>query len=116
MISHEKVEIAREKFHTASRELNFVFVSPYCVDDATQLFAFGYIHGFGSNKGAIIQLVDCDEKSVSFVNDDVITWAEKHEYFWSQLNIEPLLNSYNRGYFEELLDDWRMIQDEQRMT
>ena len=39
---------------------------------------------------------------------DVIEWCKNQNRWFSQINIEPLLEEYDRSYFQELLDDWKI--------
>jgi len=99
------IEKARQQFVKASKEFNFTFISPYPLDEDTNLYAFGFIDGYASKNGAIIALVEPPQYEAE---KDVIEWCEKHDRWFSKFNIEPLLGEYDRSYFQELLDDWKI--------
>ena len=95
----------RSQFIRASKELGFTFISPYPLDEQNNLFAFGFIDGYASKNGAIIELI---EPPLYEANKDVIQWCQKHNRWISQINIDPLLGEYDRSYFQDLLDDWKI--------
>ena len=99
------IEKVRQQFVKASKEFNFTFISPYLLDEKNDLFAFGFIDGYASKNGAIIALVEPPQYEAE---KDVIEWCKKHNRWFSQINIEPLLGEYDSSYFQELLDDWKI--------
>ena len=99
------IEKARQQFVKASKEFNFTFISPYPLDEDTNLYAFGFIDGYASKNGAIIALVEPPQYEA---DQNVIEWCKNHNRWFSQINIEPLLGEYDRSYFQELLDDWKI--------
>lgn len=99
------MEKVRSKFVQASKEFNFTFVSPYPLDEDAGLYAFGFIDGCASKNGAIIALVEPPQYEAE---KDVVAWCEKHNRWFSQISVEPLLGEYDRSYFQELLDDWKI--------
>lgn len=99
------IEKVRQQFVKASKEFNFTFISPYPLDEKNDLFAFGFIDGYASKNGAIIALVEPPQYEA---DKDVIEWCKKHNRWFSQINIEPLLGEYDSSYFQELLDDWKI--------
>lgn len=104
-MNKEIIEIVRSQFVKASKEFNFTFVSPYLLDEDANLSAFGFIGGYASKTGAIITLVEPPEYEA---DNDVIEWCKKHNRWFSQINIEPLIGEYDRSYFQDLLDDWKI--------
>lgn len=99
------IEKVRQQFVNASEEFNFTFISPYPLDENTNLYAFGFIDGYASKNGAIIDLVEPPQYEAE---KNVIEWCKKHNRWFSQINIEPLLGEYDSSYFRELLDDWKI--------
>ena len=99
------IEKARQQFVKASKEFNFTFISPYPLDEDANLYAFGFIDGYASKNGAIIALVEPPQYEA---DQNVIEWCKNHNRWFSQINIEPLLGEYDRSYFQELLDDWKI--------
>ena len=75
------------------------------IDTYAGLYAFGFIDGYASKNGAIIALVEPPQYEAE---KDVVAWCEKHNRWFSQINVEPLLGEYDRSYFQELLDDWKI--------
>jgi len=60
---------------------------------------------YGSKNGALILL----SKPPDYKRDtEIIEWANKHDYFCSVFDIEPLLDEYNTEYFLDILDDWKL--------
>ena len=104
-MNHDTVEKARSQFIKASEELDFTFISPYPLDEGRSLFSFGFIDGYASKEGAIIELV---EAPLYEANTEIMQWCKKHGRWFCQINIEPLLGEYDRSYFEELLHDWKI--------
>ena len=104
-MNKEIIEKVRAKFVKASKEFNFTFVSPYHLDEDSNLYAFGFIDGYASKNGAIIALVETPQYEA---DQNVIEWCENHNRWFSQISIEPLLGEYDRSYFQELLDDWKI--------
>ena len=104
-MTQENIEKVRQQFVKASKEFNFTFISPYPLDEKINLFAFGFIDGYGSKRGAIITL----EEPPQYEDDkNVVEWCQKHDRWLSQINIEPLLGEYDSFYFQELLADWKI--------
>ena len=99
------IEKVRRQFIKASEEFHFTFISPYPLDEKNDLFAFGFIDGYASKNGAIIELVEPPKYEA---DKGVIEWCEKHDRWFSKFNIEPLLGEYDGFYFQELLDDWKI--------
>lgn len=95
----------RSQFMQASKEFNFTFISPYPLDKESDLYAFGFIDGYASKNGAIIELI---EPPLYEANPRVIQWCNKHNRWMSQINVTPLLNEYDSSYFKEMLDDWKI--------
>ena len=104
-MNKEIIEKVRAKFVMASKEFNFTFVSPYYLDEDSNLYAFGFIDGYASKNGAIIVLVEPPQYEA---DQNVIEWCKNHNRWFSQISIEPLLGEYDRSYFQELLDDWKI--------
>ena len=104
-MNHDAIEKAKSQFIKASEEFNFTFISPYPLDKENNLQAFGFIDGYASKEGAIIELV---EAPLYEANTETIQWCQKHDRWLSQINIEPLLGEYDSFYFQELLDDWKI--------
>ena len=104
-MTREHIEKVRQQFVKASKEFNFTFISPYPLDEDTNLYAFGFIDGYSSKNGAIIDLVEPPQYEAK---RDVVEWCEKHNRWFASFNIEPLLGEYDRSYFQELLDDWKI--------
>ena len=75
------------------------------IDTYAGLYAFGFIDGYASKNGAIIALVEPPQYEAE---KDVVAWCEKHNRWFSQISVEPLLGEYERSYFQELLDDWKI--------
>ena len=105
IMTREHIEKARQQFVKASKEFNFTFISPYPLDEDTNLYAFGFIDDYASKNGAIIALVEPPQYEA---DQNVIEWCKNHNRWFSQINIEPLLGEYDRSYFQELLDDWKI--------
>ena len=105
-MTQENIEKARQQFVKASKEFKFTFISPYPLDEKINLFAFGFIDGYGSKSGAIITL---EEPPQYEADKNVVEWCQKHDRWLSQINIEPLLGEYDSFYFQELLDDWKKV-------
>ena len=57
-MTREHIEKVRQQFVKASEEFNFTFISPYPLDEDTNLYAVGFIDGYASKNGAIIALVE----------------------------------------------------------
>ena len=104
-MNKEIIKKVRSQFVKASEEFHFTFVSPYPLSEDTDLYAFGFIDGYASENGAIIALVEPPQYEA---DQNVIEWCKKHNRWFSQINIEPLLGEYDRSYFQELLDDWKI--------
>ena len=104
-MARENIEKVRQQFVKASEEFHFTFISPYPLDEKSNLFAFGFIDGYASKSGAIITLIESPQYEAE---KDVIEWCKKHDRWFSQINIEPLLGEYDSSYFQELLDDWKI--------
>ena len=100
------IEKAREHFVRASEEFDFTFISPYCLDEKEGIFAFGYIAGYGSYSGAVIDLM---EPPLFETNETVSAICKKKNMWCSFLNVEPLMGKYDPYYFQELLDDWKIF-------
>jgi len=107
MIDAKLIEIARDKFWRASVELNFKIMSPYCLDKSMELYAFVFMPDYGSINGAIVQLCELPDYST---NNEIFSWAQRHNCFHSSLNIEPLLKEYNQDYFIDILEDWEITK------
>ena len=106
IIDINRINTVRNYFERASKEFNFTFISPYCVDKDAELYAFGYIPEYGSLNGVVFSLVSPpDFKS----EDKIKQWCKNHEVFYSCLNIE-IFKSYDTTYFRDLLDDWRISE------
>ncbi len=101
------IEKARSQFVRASEEFDFTFISPYCLNEEDGLYAFGYIAEYGSQNGAVIDLI---ELPLLETNPRITEWCKKNELFVSFISIEPLLGEYNCDYFAELLEDWKIIK------
>ena len=101
MITEEQRRIAADVFITAARELDFDFIESPFLDDG--ISAFGYISGYGSSKGTVIDLLSLPE---DVPNETLLLWCEKNGYYCSFLNVQPLMNGYRRSYFREMLRDW----------
>lgn len=99
------VEKVRLHFIRASKEFNFTFISPYPLDENHNLYAFGFIDGYASKKGAIIELIEPPQYEV---NEEVIRWCKKHDRWISKISVEPLLGEYDPSYFQDMLDDWKI--------
>jgi len=101
MICNASVEIARQTFERASKELGFVFHSPFALTDS--LNAFGYIESYGSKNGVVVCLLASPDEPI---DREVVAWCRQMECFCSFVNIEPLLGEYKASYFREMLRDW----------
>jgi len=99
------VENVRLQFEKAAAEFHFTFISPYPLDERNNLYAFGFIDGYASKEGAIIEL---NEPPLYEADKDVIQWCKEHDRWISQINVEPLLGEYDHSYFKERLDDWKI--------
>lgn len=96
--------IVREQFLHAAEEFGFEIIMPFCLDKGKEIYAFGYMPGYGSVKVAVIGLLNEDN-----TNENIKCWyRENNGYFLSFLNVEPLLGPYKRSYFRNLLRDWRI--------
>lgn len=89
-----------EQFRTAEAEFGFRFTSPYCLDTASGLSAFGYLYTENPKRGRVVELLFHETPGVA-------GWCAAHQIPFSAINPEPLLGEYDRSYFEELLDDWK---------
>ena len=79
-MTQENIEKARQQFVKASKEFNFTFISPYPLDEKINLFAFGFIDGYGSKSGAIITL---EEPPQYEADKNVVEWCQKHDRWLS---------------------------------
>lgn len=104
-MNSDVIEKVRLQFLKASEEFNFTFISPYPLEEATNLYAFGYIDSYASKNGAIITLIEPPQYEA---DKDVIEWCKNQNRWLSQISIEPLLGEYNSTYFKDLLDDWKI--------
>ena len=104
-MNKEIIEKVRSQFIKASKEFHFTFVSPYPLDEDTNLYAFGFIDGYASKSGAIIDLVEPPHYEA---NQRVDKWCKEQNRWLSQINVEPLLGEYDHKYFKEMLDDWKI--------
>lgn len=104
-MNKEIIENIRAKFVKASKEFNFTFVSPYPLDEDTNLYAFGFIDGYASKNGAIIALVEPPQYEA---DEAIVKWCKKHGRWFSEINVAPLSGEYDSSYFRELLDDWKI--------
>ena len=101
MITESELQIAVENFRTAATEFGFDFIENPSLDEG--ITAFGYIPQYGGRKGAII----CLTSPPDFPTDKkVIEWCNNNDYFWSFLNIKPLIGNYDSSYFRAMLEDW----------
>ena len=105
MITQEQINIARKQFVHASEMLGFTMVSPFVLDEDTNLAAFVFLPDYGSINGAMIDLTESPEFKCA---SKIIEWCKSHQVFYSCLNIEPLLGAYDEQYFKELLRDWKL--------
>lgn len=105
MLTKEQIEIAREKFNMASKEFGFKFISPYCLDEKRDLYTFGYMPEYGCDNGAVVCLM---YETNECTNSDITKYCVEHEMFYSFLNAELLFGKYDREYFVELLEDWKI--------
>ena len=96
--------VVREQFLRASEEFGFEIIMPYCLDEKEQIYAFGYMPGYGSKNGAVIELLG--EGLATDTN--MKRWCDENGYFCGFLNPQLLLDQYKRNYFRELLRDWRI--------
>ena len=92
-----------EKFETASKEFNFNFIAPYCIEKNPELCFFGYLFKDNPEKGVLIDIIH-DFKGG---NIEKRKYCEDNNLFYSCLYIEPLLGEYKRSYFSEVLKDWK---------
>lgn len=104
-MNNEVIEKVRSQFTKASEEWGFTFISPYPLDNSNNLFAFGFIDGYASENGAIIELVEPPHYEA---NKRVIEWCKEQNRWLSKINIEPLLGEYDPAYFQDMLDDWKI--------
>ena len=104
-MDNKTIEKIRSQFIRASKELGFVFISPYPLDEQNNLFAFGFIDGYASKEGAMIELI---EPPLYEADKEVIQWCKKQNRWIGQINVDPLLGEYDRSYFQDLLDDWKI--------
>ena len=72
-MTQENIEKVRQQFVKASKEFNFTFISPYPLDEKINLFAFGFIDGYGSKSGAIITL---EEPPQYEADKNVVGWCK----------------------------------------
>ena len=101
MITEEQRRIAADAFKTAARDFGFDFIESPFLDDG--ISAFGYISGYGSKKGTVIDLLSFPDDSP---DQKLLLWCKKNGCHCSFLNIQPLLEGYHRSYFREMLRDW----------
>lgn len=100
------IEKARSHFMRASEEFGFTFISPYPLDEENGITAFGYIAGYGSYYGAVIDLI---EPPLFETNKEVAAICNKKNLWHSFLNVEQLAGEYDPYYFQELLEDWKIF-------
>ncbi len=100
------IEKARANFVRASEEFGFTFISPYLIDEEKGISAFGFIAGYGSYYGAVIDLI---EPPLFETNKELAEICVNKHMWYSFLNIEPLMGKYDPYYFQELLDDWKIF-------
>ena len=105
MITQEQIEIARKQFVRASESLDFELESPFVIDPKTNLVAFAYLPDYGSANGVIVDLTAAPEYRC---DSRLIKWCKENQVFYSCLNIVPLLNTFDKRYFRELLQDWKL--------
>lgn len=100
------IEKARANFVRAAEEFGFTFISPYIIDEKEGISAFGFIAGYGSYYGAVIELI---EPPLFETNKELAEICVKKHMWYSFLNVELLTGKYDRDYFQELLDDWKIF-------
>ena len=101
-----KIEIARRHFIEASKEFNFTFLSPYCLDEESGLVVFGYMPEYGSPNGAAFELNFSPDYEI---NREMYKLCNENNIFCSTLCVDPfLIGEYDPAYFKELLDDWKI--------
>ena len=104
-MNKEIIEKVRSQFIKASKEFHFTFVSPYLLDEDTNLYAFGFVEGYASKNGAIIELLMPPHYEA---NKNVIEWCKEQNRWLSRIYAEPLLSEYDPAYFKDMLDDWKI--------
>jgi len=107
MITKEEIQIARQKWLKASEDLNFRIITPYILTiNGKDVEAFAYLPDYGSVKGALIGLYI--PQQISGTKDgEWMDWARENGYFFSFINIYPLLE-YTNEDFVEILEDWKI--------
>ena len=104
-MNKEVIEKVRAQFIKAAEEFGFAFTSPYPLDKRNHLYAFGFIDGYASANGAIIELFEPPQYEA---NKDVIEWCKEHDRWFCKINVELLLGEYDPAYFRDMLDDWKI--------
>ena len=103
MTRQEMISKAQDNFLKASQEFNFEFITPAELGDG--ISAFGYISGYGSANGAVVDLLFPPHYHR---NQELYNWCNENNYFFSSLFIEPLIGEYDRAYFRHMLRDWTL--------
>ncbi|MBQ1195645.1 MAG: hypothetical protein IIX44_05305 [Clostridia bacterium] len=98
------IEKARSHFMRASEEFGFTFISPYLLDEENGITAFGYISGYGSYYGVVLNLIEPPNYEI---NKEIAAICDKKHMWYTFLNVELLVGEYNSYYFQDLLEDWR---------
>jgi hypothetical protein len=103
MMNQTLVEIARKNWVSASKEFEFIIVTPYYINaDEIKKSVFAYLPEFGSPNGIVIEVI----KSPEFkVDKQLVNWAEKRGIYYSFINIESCLQ-YRKNFFTDCLKDW----------
>ena len=57
MINDMIINSITEKFETASKEFNFNFIAPYCIEKNPELYFFGYLFKDNPEKGVLIDII-----------------------------------------------------------
>ncbi|MDP2816081.1 MAG: hypothetical protein Q8O19_05320 [Rectinemataceae bacterium] len=99
------VEIVRENWLKASRELGFEITTPYTVtlnNESKEIFAF--LPRFGSSNGMYVELTQPPEFKTDI---ELLELARTREMFCSFINIKKYV-TYEREVFEECIEDWRI--------
>lgn len=98
-------EKVRRNFIKAASEFGFTFISPYCLDEEKKLYAFAFIPGYGSEHGAVIELMyPPDHKT----NSDIKEICSERGLWCSFINAETYGNTYSYPIFAEMLNDWKI--------
>lgn len=112
MITKEIESTVRSNWLRAAHELNFKIITPYNINiDGNNKEVFAFLPDYGSEQGAIVCLSaepDCNWHIKSSDHKEIWTWGIANERFVSIINIANEELVYDKEYFIDILEDWKI--------